>query len=83
VAKGSDLFISVWNLHRSPALWDAPEDFRPERFGPLDGPVPNEVRRLVGGSPGQPSVSACCVAIAGNGELGWLWLTVHRLPGLA
>ena len=41
--KGTDLFISIWNLHRSPALWDQPDDFRPERFGPLDK-VPNEVR---------------------------------------
>jgi beta-ring hydroxylase len=43
VEKGSDIFISVWNLHRSPQLWDAPTEFRPERFGPLDGPIPNEV----------------------------------------
>ncbi len=34
VEKGSDIFISVWNLHRSPQLWDAPTEFRPERFGP-------------------------------------------------
>lgn len=43
VPKGSDLFISVWNLHRSPTLWDNPNDFNPDRFGPLDRPVPNEV----------------------------------------
>ncbi|KAL6760138.1 cytochrome P450 [Haematococcus lacustris] len=43
VPAGSDFFISVWNLHRSPALWEDPEAFRPERFGPLDGPTPNEV----------------------------------------
>ncbi len=24
VAKGSDLFISVWNLHRSPQIWQDP-----------------------------------------------------------
>lgn len=45
VPKGADMFISVWNLHRSPALWDDPDAFRPERFGPLDT-IPNEVRRL-------------------------------------
>ncbi|KAF8056787.1 CYP97A3 [Scenedesmus sp. PABB004] len=42
VPAGSDIFISVWNLHRSPALWDDPDAFRPERF-PLDAPPPNEV----------------------------------------
>jgi beta-ring hydroxylase len=43
VRKGQDIFISVWNLHRSPAIWKNPEDFDPMRFGPLDGPVPTEV----------------------------------------
>jgi beta-ring hydroxylase len=43
VAAGTDFFISVWNLHRSPKLWDRPDEFVPERFGPIDtAPVPNE-----------------------------------------
>lgn len=33
IGKGADLFISVWNLHRSPHLWKDPDEFRPERFG--------------------------------------------------
>jgi carotene epsilon-monooxygenase len=33
--------ISVYNIHRSPAVWDRPHDFLPERF-PLDEPVPTE-----------------------------------------
>ena len=42
VVKGQDVMISVYNIHHSPAVWDQPEEFIPERFGPLDGPVPNE-----------------------------------------
>jgi len=30
--KGADIFISVWNLHRSEALWEKPNEFDPERF---------------------------------------------------
>ena len=26
--------ISVWNIHRHPDFWDAPEQFQPERFAP-------------------------------------------------
>eukprot|EP00892_Ulva_mutabilis_P007898 jgi/Ulvmu1/5480/UM023_0016.1 len=43
VAAGTDFFISVWNLHRSPALWDEPDAFRPMRFGPLTDKIPNEI----------------------------------------
>lgn len=32
IPKGVDLFISVYNLHRSPYYWDNPEKFEPERF---------------------------------------------------
>ncbi|CAL5218758.1 g475 [Coccomyxa viridis] len=32
IGKGADIFISVWNLHRSPHLWKDPNVFRPERF---------------------------------------------------
>ncbi|KAG2494902.1 hypothetical protein HYH03_006837 [Edaphochlamys debaryana] len=42
IPAGSDLFISVWNLHRSPLLWERPDEFDPDRFGPLDGPFPSE-----------------------------------------
>lgn len=38
---GQDVMISVYNIHHSPAVWDDPEAFKPERF-PLDEPVPNE-----------------------------------------
>lgn len=42
VKKDQDVMISVYNIHRSPAVWDNPHAFEPERFGPLDGPIPNE-----------------------------------------
>lgn len=32
IPPGTDLFISVYNLHRSPYFWDNPNDFEPERF---------------------------------------------------
>lgn len=41
VPANQDVMISVYNIHRSPAVWDRPDEFLPERF-PLDEPVPNE-----------------------------------------
>ncbi|KAG6544907.1 hypothetical protein Mapa_013598 [Marchantia paleacea] len=32
IPKGVDIFISVYNLHRSPYFWDEPDKFMPERF---------------------------------------------------
>ena len=36
IPAGSDLFLSVWNLHRDPGRWKDADDFVPERFGPVD-----------------------------------------------
>jgi beta-ring hydroxylase len=44
IKKGEDIFISLWNLHRAPHLWENPEDFIPERW-PLDQPAPTEVNQ--------------------------------------
>ncbi|CAL5192762.1 unnamed protein product [Lathyrus oleraceus] len=44
IKRGEDIFISVWNLHRSPTLWDGADKFEPERW-PLDGPNPNETNQ--------------------------------------
>eukprot|EP00188_Purpureofilum_apyrenoidigerum_P004219 Plantae.Rhodophyta-Purpureofilum_apyrenoidigerum.ctg4655.p1 GENE.Plantae.Rhodophyta-Purpureofilum_apyrenoidigerum.ctg4655~~Plantae.Rhodophyta-Purpureofilum_apyrenoidigerum.ctg4655.p1 ORF type:complete len:367 (+),score=67.07 Plantae.Rhodophyta-Purpureofilum_apyrenoidigerum.ctg4655:456-1556(+) len=32
VTRGTDIFISVWNLHRSPDLWENPDQFDPDRW---------------------------------------------------
>lgn len=32
VLRGTDIFISTWNLHRSPDLWDEPLTFDPTRW---------------------------------------------------
>lgn len=32
IPQGTDIFISVYNLHRSPYFWDQPDNFEPERF---------------------------------------------------
>ncbi|KAF9591242.1 hypothetical protein IFM89_003193 [Coptis chinensis] len=32
IPAGTDIFISVYNLHRSPYYWDRPHEFEPERF---------------------------------------------------
>ncbi|KAK9692167.1 hypothetical protein RND81_09G245300 [Saponaria officinalis] len=42
IRKDEDILISVWNLHRSPSLWEDADTFNPERW-PLDGPAPNEI----------------------------------------
>ncbi|XP_011002376.1 PREDICTED: cytochrome P450 97B2, chloroplastic [Populus euphratica] len=32
IRAGTDIFVSVYNLHRSPYFWDNPNEFEPERF---------------------------------------------------
>jgi len=32
VLRGTDMFLSTWNLHRSPDLWESPETFDPTRW---------------------------------------------------
>jgi cytochrome P450 len=32
ILRGTDIFVSTWNLHRSPELWENPETFDPTRF---------------------------------------------------
>ena len=32
VARGADVFVSTWNLHRSEDLWEEPLRFNPDRW---------------------------------------------------
>ncbi|VAI56371.1 unnamed protein product [Triticum turgidum subsp. durum] len=32
IPAGTDIFLSIYNLHRSPYFWDRPNEFEPERF---------------------------------------------------
>lgn len=32
ILRGTDIFISTWNLHRSPELWENPEKYDPTRW---------------------------------------------------
>ncbi len=36
IAPRTDVFISPYMLHRHPAFWSDPEDFKPERFAGID-----------------------------------------------
>ncbi|MED6179552.1 hypothetical protein PIB30_001846 [Stylosanthes scabra] len=32
IPAGTDVFLSVYNMHRSPYFWERPDEFEPERF---------------------------------------------------
>ncbi|GLT46936.1 hypothetical protein SLA2020_206620 [Shorea laevis] len=52
IPAGTDIFLSVYNLHRSPYFWDRPHDFEPERFQ-----VPKESNDIQGWAGFDPSRS--------------------------
>jgi cytochrome P450 len=51
IPRGADIFLALYNIHRSPDLWKDPETFRPERF--LE---PNENPGVKGWNGYQPSL---------------------------
>jgi len=40
-ARGSDIFMSTWSLHKDPKLWDEPEAFDPTRWERKKEPGPD------------------------------------------
>jgi cytochrome P450 len=32
IMRGTDIFIAIYNIHRSPEYWEEPNKFNPERF---------------------------------------------------
>ena len=86
VEAGSDLFISVWNLHRSPALWERPNDFVPDRF-PVDGPTPTEVTHnfayLPFGGGRRKCIGACRLGLGYRLRFGYMPCSrVHQQPNV-
>jgi Cytochrome P450 len=63
VPKGQDVMISVYNIHRSPAVWDDADDFKPERF-PIDEPLPTELNTDFR----RASTGLCC-CLPGSGSM--------------
>ncbi|MET7618162.1 cytochrome P450 [Streptomyces sp. NPDC005408] len=47
VAPGTLICVSQWVLHRHPEFWDAPEEFRPDRFA--DAELPSHLYLPFGG----------------------------------
>ena len=37
IPKGATVLVNLWSLHHDPHIWDAPNEFRPERFLDEDG----------------------------------------------
>nr|CAB3445772.1 unnamed protein product [Digitaria exilis] len=52
IPVGTDIFVSIYNLHRSPYFWDRPNEFEPERFS-----VPKKDENIEGWSGFNPNRS--------------------------
>jgi hypothetical protein len=51
IEAGTDFFISVWNLHRNPRLWDEPDRFNQRDHGELRVPALRRRAAQVRGGP--------------------------------
>jgi cytochrome P450 family 97 subfamily B polypeptide 3 len=65
IMRGTDVFINVYSLHRSPSLWENPDNFEPERWlkpnanpGVTDWKGYTPAENLVSGSPLYPNEQA-------------------------
>ncbi len=67
VTAGSDIFISVWNLHRDPKNWDRPHDFDPDRS-------------VAAASWSHPSVGCNCLAIVARPPLAAASNLIKKAP---
>ena len=66
IPAGSDLFLSVWNLHRDPGRWKDADDFIPERFGPVDDVVAGSEAARCPRSGSPPSAAAASAAASSS-----------------
>ena len=57
-ARGSDIFMSTWSLHKDPRLWDEPESFDPTRFERKREPGPDAPAGWRGFDPAKIPASA-------------------------
>lgn len=69
-----------FNCRRSAELWDSPDEFNPDRFGPLDGPMPNEVTEDFKYLPFGGGKRKCIGEgfFSQNGEWAFVWPALWR-----
>jgi len=69
IGKGTDLFISVWNLHRSPQIWKDADKFKPSRFDEAiesHGPWPGYEGKYSGLYPNESAYNFAYIPFGGG-----------------